>query len=112
MTKRKHTYGRLTKENVDDYISDLMSQNNGNYIVQSVAFNKSDDKQMSLLRTALLQSRSFGAYVRELLADVERGSITTQPPSKSAAQTQPNNITPNNINGARIANGQKSKFYT
>ena len=58
-----------TEEEVDALIQEMLNKNKGRYITQGVAFNKSSESQMRLLKLMLMSSYSFGAMVKELIAE-------------------------------------------
>lgn len=57
-----------TEEEVDILIEEMLKKGKGKYVTQGVAFNKSDDRQMGLLRKALMTSNSFSGLIKEMLA--------------------------------------------
>ena len=58
-----------TEEEVDNIIEEMLKKSNGKYITQGVAFNKSSESQMKLLKMMLMSSYSFGGMVKELIAE-------------------------------------------
>ena len=58
-----------TEEEVDNIIEEMLKKSNGKYITQGVAFNKSSESQMKLLKMVLMSSYSFGGMVKELIAE-------------------------------------------
>ena len=58
-----------TEEEVDSIIEEMLKKSNGKYITQGVAFNKSSESQMKLLKMMLMSSYSFGGMVKELIAE-------------------------------------------
>jgi hypothetical protein len=57
-----------TEEEVDAMIEEMLKKGKGKYVTQGVAFNKSDPRQMGLLKKSLMSSTSFGGMVKEMLA--------------------------------------------
>ena len=58
-----------TEEEVDAIIEEMLNKSNGKYITQGVAFNKSSESQMKLLKMVLMSSYSFGGMIKELIAE-------------------------------------------
>lgn len=58
-----------TEEEVDIMIEKMVNKNSGKYITQGVAFDKNSESQMKLLKMVLMSSYSFGAMIKELIAD-------------------------------------------
>ncbi|MDH6674412.1 hypothetical protein M2277_005104 [Paenibacillus sp. LBL] len=82
MANKKTDFGVITEGNVDAYIQSLIESSKSSYINQTVAFNKKDPHQLSLLRAALLEHSSFGGLIKQILwARYEEGD--TQPLSRS-----------------------------
>lgn len=69
-----------TEEEVDALIEEMINKNKGRYITQGVAFNKSSESQMRLLKLMLMSSYSFGALVKELIAERFSENPPTPPP--------------------------------
>lgn len=82
MANKKADFGVITEGNVDAYIQSLIDSSKSNYINQTVAFNKKDPHQLSLLRAALLEHSSFGGLVKQILwSRYEEGTVSFQGPS-------------------------------
>lgn len=58
-----------TEEEVDEMIEEMLQKGNGKYITQSVLFKKDSEKQMELLKKVLMSSTSFGAFVKQVIAE-------------------------------------------
>ena len=85
-----------TEEEVDALIQEMLNKNKGRYITQGVAFNKSSESQMRLLKLMLMSSYSFGAMVKELIAEKfsENPTNNTPPPPPAPTFTPPIPTTP------------------
>jgi predicted CopG family antitoxin len=68
---------------VDAYIKDLIERTKGTYITQGVAFNKTSEKQIKLLKLALMEADSFSGFIKELLTIRYNGGFT--PPTLTNA---------------------------
>jgi hypothetical protein len=89
MGKKRGKYGRITEENVDAFIQDLIEGSSSDYIVQSVAFSKHSVKQLELLRMALIANTTFGGFMKELLsswASTQAAVIPSHTPSIQTIQ--------------------------
>ena len=78
-----------TEEEVDALIEEMINKNKGRYITQGVAFNKSSESQMRLLKLMLMSSYSFGALVKELIAERFSENSTTPPPTPTFTPLTP-----------------------
>lgn len=58
-----------SEEEVEEMIEEMLQKGNGKYITQSVLFKKDSEKQMELLKKALMSSTSFGAFVKQVLSE-------------------------------------------
>ena len=80
-----------SEEEVDELIEEMLQKGKGKYITQSVLFKKDSELQMELLKKTLMSSTSFGAFIKQLLAEkfngVEFESNKVQP---IASPIQPN----------------------
>lgn len=73
---KKGQFGRITESNVDDFIQSLMDCK-GDYIIQSVSFNKHNPLQLELLRMVLLSAPTFSGFIKDVLTMYKSGQITT-----------------------------------
>jgi len=58
-----------SEEEVDEMIEEMLQKGSGKYITQSVLFKKDSEIQMDLLKKVLMSSTSFGAFVKQVLAE-------------------------------------------
>jgi hypothetical protein len=79
----------LNQNNIDEYMTDLVSNTKGQYITQGVTFNKDDPYQLALLKAALLDHTAFSSLVRHLL-----NMYFTSGTVESTFAAQVNNIKP------------------
>lgn len=70
-----------TEEEVDKLIEEMMNKGKGNYITQSVVFNKKNSRHVELLKKTLMSSESFGGFVKEVL--LEKFSVDNQENGKT-----------------------------
>lgn len=79
-----------SEEEVDEMIMEMLKKGNGKYITQSVLFKKDSEVQMELLKKVLMSSTSFGAFVKQVLAEkfdgVELNNISN---NKNNANSSP-----------------------
>ena len=81
-----------TEEEADLMIEEMLKKGKGKYVTQGVAFNKSDPRQMGLLKKSLMSSNSFSGLIKEMLAikfnenNHHKGDDSPQPTSKPQAK--------------------------
>lgn len=79
---------KIDELNVDEFLEELKNRTTGKYINQGVAFNKNCKRQMTLLRSALLDSSSFSGLIKEMLAvrysDKPKGEAAVLEPPKTS----------------------------
>lgn len=56
-------------------IEEMKRKSKGKYITQGITFNKESERQMELLKYALMYSTSFSGLGKELLADKFEGEL-------------------------------------
>lgn len=66
----------INEANVDKYIEHLIEKNNGDYITQGVAFNKYSAKEIGLLRSALIYSKTFSSLTKQLISEMNKDDKT------------------------------------
>lgn len=58
-----------SEEEVEVMIEEMKRKSKGKYITQGVTFSKDSERQMELLKYALMYSTSFSGLGKELIAD-------------------------------------------
>lgn len=56
-----------SEEEVDKLLTEMLTKGRGNHITQSVVFNKSNPRQMRLLKMVLMSNESFSGFIKELI---------------------------------------------
>lgn len=74
-----------SEEEVDKMIEEMKRKTKGKYITQAVTFNKQSQRQMELLKFALMHSTSFSGLGKELIAEKLDG--TTVITNKQSVRT-------------------------
>ena len=94
-----------SEEEVEMMIEEMKRKTKGKYITQGVTFNKESERQMELLKLALMHSTSFSGLGKELLADkfdtriksrVSDTPLNSNPSGDFTALPTTNNIVENN----------------
>lgn len=58
-----------SEEEVEEMIEEMLLKGKGKYVTQSVLFKKDSEVQMELLKKVLMSSTSFGAFVKQIIAE-------------------------------------------
>lgn len=84
-----------SEEEAEAMIREMKRKTKGKYITQAVTFNKESERQMELLKYALMHSTSFSGLGKELIAEkfesevgIRENKTTTSPTSTTFKQTE------------------------
>lgn len=77
-----------SEEEVDKMIEEMKRKTKSKYITQAVTFNKQSQRQMELLKFALMHSTSFSGLGKELIAEkLDETTISANKPSVRPNET-------------------------
>lgn len=68
-----------SEEEVDALIEEMLKKGKGKYINQGVVFNKTNPREMELLKKALMSSTTFSGLTKEMLTHKFNGVPLRQP---------------------------------
>lgn len=58
-----------SEEEAEEIIQKLLNKGKGKYITQGVVFNKSNPREMELLKKAIMSSATFSGLIKEMLTE-------------------------------------------
>ncbi|MCL1700865.1 hypothetical protein [Lysinibacillus sp. Bpr_S20] len=65
-----------SEEEVEAMIEEMKKKTKGKYITQGITFSKDSERQMELLKYALMYSTSFSGLGKELIADKFKSELS------------------------------------
>ena len=75
-----------SEEEVELMIEEMKRKSKGKYITQGVTFNKESERQMELLKYALMYSTSFSGLGKELIADKFESDLSRNKTKNTSSQ--------------------------
>lgn len=76
-----------SEEEAEAMINEMKRKSKGKYITQAVTFSKESERQMELLKFALMHSTSFSGFGKELIAEKYESETKPQANNNSPSPT-------------------------
>lgn len=80
-----------SEEEAEAMIKEMKRKSKGKYITQAVTFSKESERQMELLKFALMHSTSFSGFGKELIAEKYERETKHQATNNSSSPTYKHN---------------------
>lgn len=78
-----------SEEEAEAMIREMKRKTKGKYITQAVTFNKESERQMELLKYALMHSTSFSGLGKELIAEKFESKVEQREKKVISSPTSP-----------------------